>query len=263
VSGIRAKHVRVAILLSVLAVVVLYALRDVMRRRERADWDRTLDVALVLVTEGSADAAALGDMRSRVPALAARLRDQFARYRPSAPAPFAFTVYGPVPRAVALPDPPGDGLVAAMRHAFALWRFTRDIDGRATVPSRGFDARLYVVVRPPTDRALVEGISEHGGHIGIASSELDGSTVDLALFVAAHELFHILGASDRYAADGSTLFPDGLAEPDLVPQFPQRYAELMARNRPLSATDEARPESLDELWVGAKTASEIGWAVTP
>ena len=102
-------------------------------------------------------------------------------------------------------------------------------------------------------------MSEHGGRVGVASSELDASTVDLALFVAAHELFHVLGASDRYGADGSTLFPEGLAEPDLVPQFPQRYAEVMARNRPLSATEEARPESLDELWVGMKTASEIGW----
>lgn len=261
-SGLRAKHVRVAVLASVLVVVVLYALNDVLKRRDRAEWKRTLDVAFVLVTEGNADAAALDDVRRRVPALASRLRDQFTRYRPGAPAPFAFTLYGPVARQVALPEAPGDGVVAAMRHAFALWRFTRDIDGRATLPSRGFDARLYVVVRPPSDRALVEGVSEHGGHIGVASTELDESTVDLALFVAAHELFHVVGANDRYAADGSTLFPDGLAEPDLVPQFPQRYAEVMARNRPLSATEEVRPSSLDELWVGATTASEIGW-VTP
>ena len=262
-SGLRPKHVRVAILLGVLALVIFYAAHDVLRRRERAEWRRTLDVALVLVTAGGADAEAVRDVRRRVPALASRLRDQFARYRPDGFAPFAFTVYGPVAEEVAHPGAPGDGFSAALRHAYELWRFTRDIDGRASVPSRGFDARLYVLVRPPSDRALVEGVSEHGGRVGIATAELDVSSVDLALFVAAHELFHVVGASDRYGADGSTLFPEGLAEPDLVPQFPQRYAELMARNRPLSATDEARPESLDELWVGTKTAQEIGWAVTP
>jgi hypothetical protein len=262
VSGIRPKHVRVALLLALLAVVVFYALHDVMRRRERAEWKRTLDVALVFVTDGSADAAALADVRRRVPALATRLREQFQRYRPDAPAPFAFTVYGPIARGVPQPEARADGWVGAVRHAFALWRFTRDVDTRAGVHTRGFDARLYVLVRPPSHRALVEGMSEHGGRVGVALTELDAASVDLALFVAAHELFHVLGASDRYAADGSTLFPDGLAEPDLVPQFPQRYAEVMARNRPLSASDEARPESLDELWVGTKTATEIGW-VTP
>jgi len=33
----------------------------------------------------------------------------------------------------------------------------------------------------------------------------------------------------------------------------------MARNLPLSATSERPPETLEELWVGDATASEIGW----
>jgi hypothetical protein len=33
----------------------------------------------------------------------------------------------------------------------------------------------------------------------------------------------------------------------------------MARNRPISATEEVRPISLDELAVGEATAREIGW----
>ena len=127
------------------------------------------------------------------------------------------------------------------------------------MPSRGFDARLYLVVKPPSDQALVEGMSEHGGRVGIARAELDHDTVDLALFVAAHELFHTLGAEDHYGADGRVRLPDGLAEPELVPLFPQRRAELMARNRPVSATAEERPSTLDELGVGPATAREVGW----
>jgi len=102
-------------------------------------------------------------------------------------------------------------------------------------------------------------MSEHGGRVGVALAELDETTVPLALFVTAHELFHTLGANDRYDAEGRTLVPDGLAEPERIPMFPQRYAELMARNRPLAADREVPPASLDELWVGAKTAREIGW----
>jgi hypothetical protein len=102
-------------------------------------------------------------------------------------------------------------------------------------------------------------MSEHGGRVGIARAELDHDTVDLSLFVAAHELFHTLGADDHYDADGRVRLPDGLAEPELVPLFPQRRAEIMARNRPVSATTEERPISLDELGVGPATAREIGW----
>ena len=128
------------------------------------------------------------------------------------------------------------------------------------MPSRGFDMRLYLVVSPPTKQALVEGASEHGGRIAIARAELDHETVDVALIVAAHELFHTVGAEEHYGSDGRALVPDGLAEPELDPTFPQRRVEIMARNRPVSATKEMRPKTLDELAVGPSTAREVGWA---
>jgi hypothetical protein len=250
--------VRVALLSCVLVLVVVYAAHDVLSRRARNAWQRTLDVAFVVVTEPGVDRAAVDTLRGRAPDLAARLAAELARYRPNAPRPFAFTLYGPVPLAAPLPVP-ADGLVGAARYAYELRRFTSDVDGRAEVPTRGFDARLYLVLTSPTDRAVVEGMSEHGGRVGIARAELDAETVDLALFVAAHELFHTLGATDHYGPDGRALVPDGLAEPERTPVFPQAFAEIMARNRPLSATDEERLESLSELAVGPSTAREIGW----
>jgi hypothetical protein len=251
-------RVRVALLLGVLAIVLVYAARDVLSRRARNEWNRTLDVAFVVVTEPGVEAGAVELLRQRVPDLADRLAQEFARYRPDAPRPFAFTLYGPTPLGEPLPVP-ADGLAGAARYAYELHRFTSDIDGRTNVPTRGFDARLYLVLSPPTDRAVVEGMSEHGGRVGIARAELDTETVDIALFVAAHELFHTLGAVDHYGPDGRALVPDGLAEPDRAPTYPQAFAEIMARNRPVSATDEERPESLAELAVGPSTAREVGW----
>ena len=61
--------------------------------------------------------------------------------------------------------------------------------------------------------------------------------VDFALFVFAHELMHTLGATDKYDGAGAALIPSGLAEPDAVPRFPQRFVEVMARNRPVAAGD--------------------------
>jgi hypothetical protein len=255
--------IRVSLLLGVFVVVALYAGFDVKRRRERNEWKRTLDVALVIVREGAVNASALAALRSETSALETALAHQLARYRTSPERPFSFVVYGPIERVVPLPSAPGSGLVAAARYAWELRKFTGDVDERVGVPTRGFDARVYLVVRPPSHRGLVEGMSEHGGRIGLALAELDETTVPLTLFVTAHELFHTLGANDRYDAAGRTLVPDGLAEPDKSPLFPQRYAELMARNRPLSPDHEVPPASLDELWVGTTTAREIGWLLEP
>jgi hypothetical protein len=252
--------VRVTVLVAVLAIVALYAWRDVARRKERTEWKRTLDVAIVIVRDGAVNAEAIATLRTETRELEAALARQFARYRDTPARPFSFVAYGPAELGEPLPAPPGDGFWAAAKYAWQLRGFTGDVDARAGVPSRGFDARIYLVVRPPSDRGFVEGMSEHGGRVGVALAELDESTVGLSLFVAAHELFHTLGATDRYDASGRTLFPDGFAEPDKSPLVPQRYAELMARNRPLDAEREVPPTSLGELFVGKKTADEVGWA---
>ena len=105
----------------------------------------------------------------------------------------------------------------------------------------------------------MEGESEDGGRIGVASADIDAAMVDFSLFVATHELMHTLGATDKYDASGRAQFPDGFAQPDRKPLYPQPGAEVMARNLALSEADERPPESLDELWIGELTAREIGW----
>lgn len=254
-----ARKVRLAVLLSVLGVTILYAIHDVSRRKARNDWTRTLHVAFVIVTEGPVERGATARLRERAPALAARLRSELHRYRPDAPAPFAFTTYGPAGVGKKVPGDRRDGVRGALEHTFALHSFTRAADDALDVPTRGFDMRLYLVVRPPTDEAAVEGMSEHGGRIAIALAELDDDTVDTALIVAGHELLHTVGAHDHYGPDGRALVPTGLAEPELAPRYPQRFVEVMARNRPISPNEEVRPTSLDELFVGEATAREIGW----
>jgi hypothetical protein len=258
-------RIRVSVLLALLALVLVYAWHDREARRGRNGFERTLDVALVIVEAAPVDPSALALLRSRVRELERRLTNEFHRYRPAGVQPFAFVLFGPVPEGRAPPAQAQAGVLALARRAWELWRFTHDVDTRAHVPSSGFDARVYVVVRPPANsaRAFVEGASEQGGRVGIALVELDESMVDFALFVVAHELFHTLGATDKYEPGGRTRFPDGLAEPELVPALPQRFAELMAENRPIDALHEAPPSSLAELAVGPSTAKEVGWQRKP
>lgn len=257
--------VRVSVLLAVLGVVSLYAWRDARRRNERTDWNRTLDIALVIVRDPRVSDLDVEALTLRLPALEARLSEEMHRYRAEPPRPFAFTVLGPAPLVASPPVPDTSGgavssVIAGLRYTLARSRYLAPIDEAVGIRSRKFDARVYLMLRPSTrDRNFVEGLSELGGRVGVVQVEMDKGMVDFALFVATHEIFHTLGATDRYAPDGAILLPEGLGDPEASPLYPQRHAELMARLRAISPTSGVSPESLDELKVGPITAREIGW----
>jgi hypothetical protein len=78
--------------------------------------------------------------------------------------------------------------------------------------------------------------------------------------VIAHELLHTVGATDKYdLATGLPLYPDGFADPERDPRYPQEQTEIMAGRRPVSAQDAEIPRSLRQVIVGPATAREIKW----
>ncbi|MGH8202044.1 MAG: hypothetical protein ACREVO_17035 [Steroidobacteraceae bacterium] len=78
--------------------------------------------------------------------------------------------------------------------------------------------------------------------------------------VMTHELLHTFGATDKYdLATGLPLYPDGFADPQLSPRYPQQRAEIMAVKTPLGPADARMPDSLADEVVGPVTAREIGW----
>lgn len=253
--------VRLFVLLGALATVVLYAFGDVRRREGRKRWDRTLEVAVVLVATAPLDPVAVTNLRARGPVLERRLAEEAARHRPGIDAPFRFRFVGPVASSARAPTLEGDGLGALASHAYALRRYTSAIDDATFEDLGSFDARIYVALsaRTSPDRAWIEGESERGGRIGTVRVELDDTMVDLALAVIAHETLHVLGASDKYGADGIAVAPEGLVEPSRVPLYPQPRGEVMARGRPIAAGRQEIVDRLEDLGVGAVTAREIGW----
>jgi len=255
-------RLRLAVLLGLLGATLVWAWRDVSSRRARTEWRRPLEVAVVFVQMGPVDRTAVDSLRARFPTLEARLRDEYHRHGGQLAQPIGFTLFGPVVVDRAPPADPEGTLLSLARHAYAQWRWTHAVDVGSHLPARRFDSRIYLLLRAPRDRtrSWVEGSSELGGRVGVARIELSASTVDLALFVVTHELFHTLGASDKYDADGRATIPDGLVEPDLVPLYPQHYAEVMTRNLVIAAGTERPPDSLAVLGVGAITAREIGWS---
>jgi hypothetical protein len=249
-------------LLAVLVLVLVYAWHDFTRRAARTAWREPLDVGIVLLTLESEPVpdADLIALQQRVSALEQTLSAEFARYRDAPQAMFQLSVFGPLQVATAPPQPEGGSVWALLRHNYQLWRYTRSVDAAAAVPARAMESRIYVLVLPVKDQfQFVEGFSQQGGHLGIARVQVDESTADLALFVVAHELLHTLGASDKYDSAGEAVLPQGLGDNEQQPLYPQRYAEVMARNRVLAPGHERSVESLSELRVGPWTAREIGW----
>lgn len=256
--------IRVSFLLFVLFIVVLYAVKDLRSRRGRNAWDHTLDVAIILVHvngQTPVDPEALRALEARVPALEDRLRAEAERHHPGIGKPFSIRIHGPVESAEAPPSPASEGAVDLAKQTLAMKSWLDAIDPRAGIVPDHWDTRVYVIARRPASEktSFVEGQSEQDGRIGNVAVELDASMADTTLFVVTHELMHTLGASDKYDADGRTKIPEGLADPNQSPLYPQQRAEVMARNRVVAPGRETIPLTIDELAIGPLTAKEIGW----
>jgi hypothetical protein len=112
-----------------------------------------------------------------------------------------------------------------------------------------------------TSQSLRHSVGLQGGLIGIINAFADKSYRGSNQVVIAHELMHTLGASDKYSADNQPILPQGYAEPNRNPLFPQLKAEIMGGRIPLSMQDSRIPEALNQVVVGKYTAAEINWPV--
>ena len=121
------------------------------------------------------------------------------------------------------------------------------------------DVRIFVRYhRPDSAFKLENSIGLQKGMVGIVNARADRRRQGSNNVIIAHEFLHTLGATDKYdLATGYPFVPEGLAEPDRRPIFPQRYAEIMGGRIALARDDAIVPESLKLAVIGPLTASEI------
>lgn len=116
---------------------------------------------------------------------------------------------------------------------------------------------LYHEVRPglplPDSHGLQKGLF---GVVHVFASDAQRAQNNV---VIAHELLHVLGATDKYDANDQPLYPIGFADPYAQPRYPQFKAEIMAGRIPISPGKAEMPKSLAETTIGYATAAEIGW----
>jgi len=121
--------------------------------------------------------------------------------------------------------------------------------------------RLYLLFHDPRKYTVLgHSTALSKGRIGRVNQFGDRGYHNQNLVILSHELLHTLRATDKYDPQTTMpLYPDGYAEPERKPRYPQEFAELMGGRVPLAEDRAEIPSSLREVLVGEKTAREIGW----
>lgn len=158
------------------------------------------------------------------------------------------------------PTPPADRNVAgvmlwSLRLQYWAWRKQSQQSG----PNP--DIKMFVVYYDPEQhQSLGHSLGLQKGLLGVVNAFASRSMAGSNNVVLTHELLHTLGASDKYnPANGLPVFPDGYAEPELNPRYPQKKAEIMGGRVPVTETEAVTPRTLSRAVVGPLTASEIRW----
>lgn len=137
------------------------------------------------------------------------------------------------------------------------WSWLRELEDGLVQP----DIQMFVLYHSLNGNNEV-GISVgmRKGRYGIVKAFAREGLQDSNLIVFTHELLHVLGATDKYVlSTGEPIFPDGYADPDQQPLFPQQRAEIMGGRIPLNAYSSSMPDSLEQCKIGRLTAEEIGF----
>jgi len=120
--------------------------------------------------------------------------------------------------------------------------------------------RVFVLYHDTTSGALPSSLGLQRGLLGLINVYAITKHNSRNNVVIAHEILHTVGAVDKYRDDGNPMFPLGYANPDRVPLYPQRSAEIMAGRIPTSRYRSHMALHLKSTIVSLQTAREINWA---
>jgi hypothetical protein len=253
------RGIRITILLIILVVVALNTWLGILRT---TDWDHPLWIVIYPLngdgSELSAGRISRLDIRDFAP-IKTFLQREARAYGVAIEQPVVLQLGKEVTT-----KPPATPQVDDNPLKIALW----------SLQMRWWARRVENYTGPRADIRLFIEYHAHGDHQGPLENSfgLQKSRISISrlyagrrmrsrnLVVMAHELLHTLGASDKY--DYATLqahYPQGFADPQQQPRYPQRRAEIMAGRIPLAEDSSSMPASLQSCMVGPLTAAEIGW----
>lgn len=186
---------------------------------------------------------------------------EYRRYTGSSTPLVHLRIFGPWETEVA-PPRVDDPTASWPKLAWASWQYTRywpTLAERFGAEPDLWDVRVYLVYGHAGSDLAADSRGSQTGRIAVPFVSLDETNPAYAQLTVAHEIGHVFGAEDLYDPHTFLADPLGLAEPNRQPRYPQRYAEVMAGDRPLSPTTEVEIRSLSEVRVGYHSAALMGW----
>jgi hypothetical protein len=250
------KTIRIGILLFILLFVAVNAW---LTQARSTDWNNSLWVKIYPINADGSDAseryietlepAHFADIESFV----AR---EVARYGRDVPQPLRVELGDPIreqPPAMGA-DP---GRLGVMFWSLKMRWWASDVTDEQDLIEP--DVRIFVRYHQPGNLFKLENsVGLQKGMVGIVNAYADLRQRGSNNVIIAHEFLHTLGATDKYdPGSGQPSVPDGLAEPNRNPLYPQVNAEIMGGRIALAADDAVIPKSLKYAVIGALTASEI------
>jgi hypothetical protein len=253
-----ARGVRISILLLILALVALDA---GLTRWRTTSWDKPLRATIYPIVADNRQVTrdyVAGLTREDFTDLEAFLQQEAPRYGVAIAEPLRVRL-GPVLAQLPPMLPREPGIWAAVTWSLKLrwWANRRESDQ----PRPHSQIRMFVLYFDPAESTvLAHSLGLEKGLIGVVNAFASRAMGPTNNVVIAHELLHTLGATDKYdPSNALPRFPDGYAEPDRVPRYPQRRAELMAGRIPIAPDHAEIPVGLANVMIGPGTAREIGW----
>jgi len=252
------RFIRIAILLTILVVV---AGDQWLTKSRFSGWERSLWITVYpVLAEPGANIRSYTERLT--PAafeeIAVFVENQARRHGRVLQSPLVFQVAQPL---VSLP--PGlpaesSGLNVALWSLKMRWWAWRNGDQDGLAPA---DIKMFVLYQNSKPEGQLErSVGIQNGSYGVVNAIASRQMAARNRIIITHELMHILGASDKYnPASGQPISPDGLANPQQSPAYPQNRAEIMAGRIATSANQWRRPANLKSCVIGDATASEIGW----
>jgi hypothetical protein len=251
------RALRISVLLLVLLIVAAQTWLD---RFSTTRWQRTVFVGAFPVSADASPVTAdyvaqLG--QRKIDEVSDFVKAEARRYGVSVDEPIELQLYPTLPSA-----PPalesGAGVITRIIWSLRL-RYYRS-RALAAVSPRPQIALFLLYHDPALAPSLPHSAGLQRGLTAVVHLFASRSQEAQNRIVIAHELLHTFGATDKYdLATGVPRYPDGFADPQLVPRYPQQVAEIMAAKIPLSPTQARLPDSLEDERVGPLTAREIGW----
>jgi len=249
--------VRIFVLLVILLAVSVSTWLGQLRS---TDWNNTLYVKIYPINADGSDASAryIDRLDERTFAgVEAFMQREIERYGRRLERPVRVTLGTPI---VEQPPAVGDAgnVFSVMWWSLRLRWWAQRVAGPQDDPAP--DVRMFVRYHEPKEGFRLENsVGLEKAMIGIVNARASNRYRGMNNVVIAHEFLHTLGATDKYdMASGHPLVPQGIAEPDRNPLYPQRFAEIMGGRIAVASNDSIVPEDLGRVRLGPLTAGEIG-----